>query len=281
MVGYLVLGNYEHIFHSEDFMDKPDFKFGENWASFSKQMTEERLQGAMHSLNALFGEGYLKNKSFLDIGCGSGIFSIAAERLGADFVMGIDVDATSVEVSNENIERWGDKPTRIEIREASILDSEKMAALGKFDIAYSWGVLQFTGAMWQAIECAAQQVKPGGLLMIAIYNKHWTSPIWKIIKWIYNHIGKVGQRIMIWLFVPIVFLAKWLVTLKNPLKMRRGMDFRHNVIDWVGGYPYEYASIPDTINKLEALGMSIVRVIPANVPTGCNEFICKISEEQN
>jgi SAM-dependent methyltransferase len=275
-----VLGNYEQIFPREDFMDKPDFKFGENWASFSKQLTEERLQGAMHSLDALFGEGNLKNKSFLDIGCGSGIFSIAAERLGADPVIGIDVDATSVAVSRENIEHWVDKPNRIKIHEASILDSEKMTALGKFDIAYSWGVLQFTGAMWRAIECAAQRVKPGGLLMIAIYNKHWTSPIWKLIKWIYNHIGKVGQRIMIWLFAPLIFLAKWLVTFKNPFKMRRGMDFMHNVIDWVGGYPYEYASIPDTIDQLEALGMSVVRLVPATVPTGCNEFICKISEEQ-
>jgi SAM-dependent methyltransferase len=260
-------------------MDKPVFKFGENWASYSKQLTEEKLQIAADSLNALLGEGYLRKKSFLDIGSGSGIFSIAAARLDADPVVGIDVDATSVMVSRMNIKSWFDEPNRIVIHEASIFDSEKMAELGEFDVAYSWGVLQFTGDMRRAIECAAQLVKRDGLLVIAVYNKHWSSPFWKAIKWVYNHIGTVGQKIMIGIFIPIIYVAKWLITFKNPLKMRRGMDFVHNVIDWVGGYPYEYASIQETIDMLETIGMNIVRVIPAGVPTGCNEFICKAVEK--
>ena len=45
------------------------FKFGENWASFSRQLDEVRIEEAMLSLVSLFGEGALKGKSFLDIGC--------------------------------------------------------------------------------------------------------------------------------------------------------------------------------------------------------------------
>ena len=52
---------------------KKMFKFGENWASFSRQLDEARIEDAMRSLNSLFGEGTLRGKSFVDIGCGSGL----------------------------------------------------------------------------------------------------------------------------------------------------------------------------------------------------------------
>ncbi|MEO5887109.1 MAG: 50S ribosomal protein L11 methyltransferase, partial [Anaerolineales bacterium] len=38
----------------------------------------------------------------IDIGCGSGILSIAAIKLGAQFALGVDIDAGSVENSREN-----------------------------------------------------------------------------------------------------------------------------------------------------------------------------------
>ena len=80
---------------------------------------------------------------------------------------------------------------------------------------------------------------------------------------------------MVWIFVPIIFFAKWLVTFKNPLKMQRGMDFMHNIVDWVGGHPYEYASVEEMKAMLETLGFKVLNVFPAKVPTGCNEFVCR------
>lgn len=43
----------------------------------------------------------------LDVGCGTGILSIAAAMLGADECLGIDIDADAVRVARENIERNG------------------------------------------------------------------------------------------------------------------------------------------------------------------------------
>jgi 2-polyprenyl-6-hydroxyphenyl methylase/3-demethylubiquinone-9 3-methyltransferase len=117
-------------------------------------------------------------------------------------------------------------------------------------------------------------VRPGGSYMIAIYNRHWSSPLWAVIKRLYNQLPGFGKQLLIWAFAPAIFLAKFISTGKNPLKQRRGMDFFHNLVDWLGGYPYEYASIREMIPLLEANGLRVLRSIPAGVPTGCNEFLC-------
>lgn len=251
------------------------FKFGENWASFSKNIDKARIEDARKSLRSLFGENGMENKSFLDIGCGSGLFSIAARQLGARKVVGLDVDPVSVATSRENAARWLKDLSALSFCQLSVLDTEQFSALGTFDIVYSWGVLHHTGNMKLALENASKQVATNGLLMIAIYNRHWSSFPWKGIKWFYNRVGPVGQKVLIWLLIPVIFISKWLVTFKNPFKMQRGMEFMHNVVDWVGGYPYEYASISEMKVLLEKLGFETIDIIPARVPTGCNEFVCK------
>lgn len=251
------------------------FKFGENWASFSKQLDETRIEEAMKSLTSLFGENALRGKSFLDIGCGSGLFSIAAVRLGAQKVVGVDVDPISVAVSETNATQWLKDSSAVFFRQLSVLDADEMKTLGQFDAVYSWGVLHHTGNMALALKNAAKRVAPGGLFMVAIYNRHWSSRFWKFVKWFYNRAGRVGQKLLIWIFTPVIFIAKWLVTFRNPFRMRRGMDFMHNVVDWVGGYPYEYASIEDMVRRLDELGFTAVEVRKANTPIGCNEFICR------
>ena len=250
------------------------FNFGENWASFSRRINETRMESARQSLRTLFGEGALSGRSFLDIGCGSGLFSIAAAQLGARSVLGLDVDPISVATSQNNAAHWLTSPTSISFCQLSVLDGEQMSKLGMFDIVYSWGVLHHTGNMKVALRNAAHRVAPNGMLMIAIYNKHWSSLFWKVVKWIYNRVGRSGQKILISILTPVIFLAKWLVTLRNPFKMQRGMDFMHNVVDWVGGYPYEYASISEMRTALEKIGFEMLTVFPAKVPTGCNEFVC-------
>ncbi len=254
---------------------RPAFSFGENWKDFSRTLTIDRLEQARQSLETLVGRENLRDKSFLDIGCGSGLFSIAALQLGARRVVGVDLDELSVETSRANAEKWH-PDGNLEFLTISILDEKVMADLGRFDVVYAWGVLHHTGNMRRALSLAAKCVQKGGLFVIAIYNRHFTSGIWRRIKWTYNVLPAIGRRLMVWLFAPVILVAKFLVTGKNPFATRRGMDFVHNLIDWLGGYPYEYASIREMRGILEGQGMTILRILPAHIPTGCNEYVCRL-----
>jgi 2-polyprenyl-6-hydroxyphenyl methylase/3-demethylubiquinone-9 3-methyltransferase len=75
-------------------------------------------------------------------------------------------------------------------------------------------------------------------------------------------------------FFPVIYVAKFLVTGRNPLCKERGMDFRCDLVDWLGGYPYEYARAGEIVRFVEGLGFSVAKTRTAEVPTGCNEFVC-------
>ena len=250
-----------------------DFDFGSNWEGFSRERIDtQRLDMACASLQALLQEKSLAGKSFLDVGCGSGLFSIAAHQLGANKVVGIDVNPRCIQVSQANLKQLAPSAP-IDFSLASALENEQLKRFGTFDLVYAWGSLHHTGAMWDAIENVSSCVAPGGTLVLAIYNKHFTSPVWSAIKWTYNRTPLFVQRSMIVVFAGIIYVAKFFLTRTNPLIKERGMDFWFDVIDWVGGYPYEFAA-PDKVKEhVNKGGFSLSKYVPAEVPTGCNEFV--------
>ena len=93
----------------------------------------------------------LTGKTFLDIGSGSGLFSLAARRLGAK-VHSFDFDSNSYGCTMELRKRYFDGDGNWKVEQGSALDRNYIESLGKFDIVYSWGVLHHTGAMWTALE---------------------------------------------------------------------------------------------------------------------------------
>ena len=249
------------------------FDFGSNWQAFSDQRIDaQRLPLAVGSLQSLLERNTLQGVSFLDVGCGSGLFTIAAYQLGAAPVVGIDINPQCITVSEQNRDRFAPK-TPITFLQASALIPESLKPLGLFDIVYAWGSLHHTGAMWDAMRYVAKQVSPSGTLVLSIYNKHITSPAWKGIKWFYNQLPNRGQRLLTFPFAGIIYVAKFLVTRRNPLQKERGMDFWHDVIDWIGGYPYEYATPQEIQAFVSAQGFVLRRYVSAQVPTGCNEFV--------
>jgi 2-polyprenyl-6-hydroxyphenyl methylase/3-demethylubiquinone-9 3-methyltransferase len=127
--------------------------------------------------------------------------------------------------------------------------------------------------MKKAIQNASVLVTRGGYLVLAIYNRHFSSRIWLGIKWSYNKAPVWLKNVMVATLFPIIWVAKLIATGKNPLAQARGMNFYYNVIDWVGGYPYEYANRDEVVHLVEPLGFRCIRFFPAKVPTGCNEFI--------
>ena len=259
------------------------FDFGRNWQAFSAaKLDVRRLNDAVQSLQDLIGSENIRGRTFLDIGCGSGLFSIAAAQCGAARVVGFDISPTTIEVSRNNVARFADHLDGITAPHfciGDVLDDAFLADLGTFDIVYAWGVLHHTGAMWQAIRNAVSLVEPeDGTLVIAIYNHHWTSPVWKQIKRMYNLSPGAVRWLLNYLFGALIYGGVWITAHENPLHKERGMDFWYDVIDWLGGYPYEYARISDVIGFVQPLGLQVEQVVKPRGWTGCNEFVFRRSK---
>lgn len=250
------------------------FDFGENWKNFSSNaLYDSSLKECISSLVELFQRPDLKANSFLDIGCGSGIFSIAARCLYASPVVGFDISKNSVTAAQNNIIRFAPNKSEISFLEGSILDKNFIERLGKFDRVYAWGSLHHSGDLWQALSNTASTVKDGGELVVAIYQTHWSSPIWSIIKRLYNASPKIIQKLMIIIFYFVILIAKTICTGKNPYTMKRGMSFYYDVVDWIGGYPYQYATKDQVVNFLSKYGLKMLNFIPATLPTGNHQYL--------
>lgn len=256
------------------------FDFGENWRRYSTvALDAARVQAAREALIELVGQARVSGKRFLDVGCGSGIVAIAAAHCSAAEVVGIDISADAVEVSRKNATRYGPMGNTPSFQQCSILDRDRLAVLGQFGTVYAWGSLHHTGRMWDALANAASLVGAGGTLAVAIYNRHVTSPAWKVIKWSYNWSPRLIQRGMVYAAVPPIAAAKYAITRRNPWHKERGMDFYTDVIDWVGGYPYEYARPGEVVARVEALGFTLLKTVAGATPTACNEFVFQRTAE--
>lgn len=258
------------------------FDFGENWSEFSDNaLTPERVRQARDEFAALMARAVveLDGAGFLDIGFGQGLSLLAAASAGAHAV-GCDINPKCAQVLERNRPQFPELGNKqIPVLVGSILDEPTVAALRSmspggngYATVHSWGVLHHTGRMWLAIDHAASLVASRGTLVLALYNRHWTSPAWLAIKRCYVTAPHWLQRAMIGVLYPVIMAAKWGVTGRNPMKMDRGMDFYYNVVDWVGGYPYEYASIDEVSSYLTQRGFALKMAEPAVVPTGCHEL---------
>ena len=264
---------------------KITFSFGQNWLDYSRRIDEETVQQAAASLQRLFGVESLSGRSFLDIGCGSGLFCVAAARLGAGPVVGLDVDPKSVQATAQNAARFSPEAS-IRVAVGSILDPAAVAALPRSDVVYAWGSLHHTGDMWSAIGSVLGLPAEGGLLSIAIYNKTAHSERWTKVKRFYNNRGPLAKRLMVEGYYHKQRMEYRLSVLKRrllgqppPDRIARGMDVYYDVIDWLGGYPYEYAT-PEEIKSFVAEktdgALALEReFLVGNAPRsiGCNELV--------
>jgi 2-polyprenyl-3-methyl-5-hydroxy-6-metoxy-1,4-benzoquinol methylase len=260
------------------------FEFGENWTRFLSVLDESRIKEAEDSLKSMLGIDNLRGKSFLDVGSGSGVFSLAARRLGAR-VHSFDFDPKSVACTEALKQQHFLNDPQWTIEEGSVLDLDYLRALGKFDVVYSWGVLHHTGKMWAALDNVALAVAPGGRLFIAIYNDvGWRSVAWRWIKASYNRAPRF-LRIPLVLSVLIPGQTKAFLQSVATLKVgeyvrswthyekNRGMSRWHDAVDWIGGYPYEVATSQKLIGFYKARGFELVKQIAPEYRLGCNELV--------
>ena len=262
-------------------MQNMQFDFGQNWSEYSNcAITVDRVSEARADFAEHLEGTILRDRHFLDIGFGQGFAILSAASAGAK-VVGCDINPKCHEVLVGNRSYFPVSPgLKLPTVVGSVLDGDVIAKLRKlspdekgFDVVHSWGVLHHTGNMKLAIENSASLVARNGYLALAIYNRHWSSPFWKLIKWAYCRSPRWNRKVMVVGLYPVIWLAKLVVTVRNPLRKERGMDFYFDVLDWVGGYPYEYANRDEINRHLNSLGFIEQRFHPAGVPTGCNEFI--------
>jgi SAM-dependent methyltransferase len=270
--------------HALEIASGTRFEFGKNWQRFLAVLDDTRIREAEESLKAKLEVSRLSGKSFLDIGSGSGLFSLAARRLGAR-VHSFDFDPRSVACTTELRNRYFPQDRLWSIEEASVLDIEYVRSLGQFDIVYSWGVLHHTGDLWQALENAHQAVAMSGKLFIALYNDTGSqSARWKSIKKCYNSLPEF-LRVPFAILVSLPQEAKSIVRATLTLNPRqyikswtdydqkRGMSRWRDIIDWVGGYPYEVSTPDEVFEFFKAKGFVLTKLRCGNVGLGCNEFV--------
>lgn len=257
------------------------FEFGKNWQRFLNVLDEARIGEAELSLKDMLEIDNLQSKSFMDIGSGSGLFSLAARRLGA-CVHSFDYDPQSVACTAELKRRFFPDDENWTIEEGSILDASYVKSLGKFDVVYAWGVLHHTGDMWQALEHAIIPVAKGGKLFISIYNDQGRkSHRWRMVKQLYCR-GLVGKVLVTAIFFPIFFSIGLAVDVKrgrNPAqryrdyKKKRGMSVVTDWVDWLGGYPFEVAKPEEIFDFCRAKGHQLERLKTCGGGLGNNEFV--------
>ena len=176
--------------HATEVATGQRFEFGKNWAWFLETLNDQKIDEAVKSLSDMLQTDSLAGRSFLDIGSGSGLFSLAARKLGAR-VHSFDYDPNSVGCTEELRHRYFTDDEQWTVEPGSALDSAYIASLGKFDVVYSWGVLHHTGDMWTALANAAMPVASRGKLFIAIYNDQGTASIrWTKAKRLYQPVAQ-------------------------------------------------------------------------------------------
>lgn len=272
---------HQHSDHSSEVNNGERFQFGENWARFLSTLDESRITVAEQSLKTMLGRNSLEGLRFIDVGSGSGLFSLAARRLGAE-VLSFDFDPQSVQCAVALRSRYFPDDPAWTIQEGSVLDASFIDSLGQFDIVYSWGVLHHTGSMWKALDLVTRLVQPRGQLFIAIYNDQgYISRYWTKIKKLYCS-GPMGRRLVKAIWIPYFVLPPLLldlVKLRDPTriyreyKRERGMSKVHDWYDWLGGYPFEVAKPEQIFNLYKNQGFELQELITCGGGLGCNQFV--------
>jgi 2-polyprenyl-3-methyl-5-hydroxy-6-metoxy-1,4-benzoquinol methylase len=273
-------------------LDETRFAFGKNWDRFARDLPPARIANAVESLTEMLGTRDLSGLSFLDLGSGSGLSSLAAALSGAARVHSLDYDPASVATTTRLRDRFA-PDVAWKTEQASVLDAERMASLGHWNIVYSWGVLHHTGDMWNALGLAAERVAPNGRLFVSIYNDQGLlSRLWSRLKRVYNLLPeplRVPYAVIVSIpgelstFArktlkgsPAEYFREW----RNTGEYTRGMSRWHDLIDWVGGYPFEVAKPEQVIDFCLARGFELERLRTVRGSNGCNEFVFRSMREE-
>jgi 2-polyprenyl-3-methyl-5-hydroxy-6-metoxy-1,4-benzoquinol methylase len=250
------------------------FSFGRNWTDFLGTVGDDEVEKAKTDICEWLGECAVSGKDVIDVGSGSGIHSLAFVRLGARRVHSFDYDQFSVEATKR---LWSaiEEPGHWAVEHGSVLDKEYLDSLGQFDIVYSWGVLHHTGELWKAVKNCFGLVRPGGMVWIALYQKGPRYPADLALKKKYNSASAFGKRVMAYSRILKIMISR-ARHFKNPFawneKSARGMNRYHDLIDWLGGLPYEVAGEDEVVRVAAEHDLVLERINVVN-EGGCSVYV--------
>ncbi len=256
--------------------EKITFSFGKNWQNLLKVIDEDSFKRSIKDLERWFsGRVELKGKDIIDIGSGSGIHSYMLHTMEPNKLFSFDYDPNSVAATKSMWEKSG-APKNWTVQHGSVLDKKYMSGLGMYDLVYSWGVLHHTGSMWEAIKNASDLVKPGGYFLISIYQGVDTYAYDLALKKKYNGSSTLGKKYLEWSVYIWPMMKQRLKEKKNPFKWNekrmRGMDVYHDIVDWLGGLPYEVASDKQMIDFFTPLGFEMLE---KDMSEACGTYLFK------
>lgn len=262
------------------------FAFGKNWLDYAAKIDEASIVQAVADLQRLSGRERFDGMSFLDIGCGSGLHALAATRMGASRVLGVDIDADSIAASRATFTRFA-PGADAHFDVTSVFDMTPQTH-GGFDIVYSWGVLHHTGDMRLALTVAASLVRPEGEIMVALYRRTPWCGLWLRIKRWYSMATPSSQKMARWVYIKfqqlLLLLTRqsWRERVAN-YHLKRGMNYYNDIHDWMGGYPYESITPDDCRSFFGGLGFEVAREFLIRVSrrrwlvgllgSGCDEYV--------
>jgi len=197
-------------------------------------------------------------------------------------VTSFDYDRQSVASTRALRERYYPDDDAWGIEEGSILDREFLGTFPAFDIVYAWGVLHHTGLMWESLGNAAALVRPGGRLVIAIYNDQGRATrVWTRVKRSYNALPALLRWLVLvpaatWIWGPA--MIRDVAALRPFATWRRyhhldGMSPWRDLVDWVGGYPFEVAKPEQIFEDVTRRRFRLTRLTTCGGRAGCNEFV--------
>ena len=257
------------------------FKFGKNWKLFLKGLENKHIQISKKALLKFNQNINLKNRSFIDIGSGSGLSSLAAKQLGAK-VVSIDVDTECIECTKFLKNKFYKDSKDWDIKKLSILNTKNIKIMNKFDYVYSWGVLHHTGNLKKALKNTESLCGKNGFIHLALYNDQGRkSKRWKIIKKMYIKNNFIVKKLIELIFFPFFLLKPFLQSLLSPILKnnnrirKRGMTHYISMVDWLGGYPFETSKPEEIFNFFTNKNYTLISLYTCGPGHGCNEFLFK------
>ena len=255
------------------------FTFGKNWSKFvDSQFNPERLEGSIRVFQDFTSLQVLSSKTFIDVGCGSGLHSLAAHKMGAKKITSFDFDPKAVDATAK-LKTMAGSPSNWAINQGSVLDLDFVSSLGKFDFVYSWGVFHHTGSVWEAIKNTSTLVASEGQMYFALYSldvqpnaEYCLKTKEKEVRSSYFRKMVMEQSYLYTYYYSSSILQRIIGLFKGESGRIRGMELMTDVRDWLGGWPMEFVLDDEVVSFVDKLGYQITNIKKGEA---CTEFLFK------